>query len=172
MKLRNALKLILYVLPFVAAVIGAKLVVHRLDFEIVPLNAIFSALIGANVFLLGFLISGVLSDFKESEKLPGEIASALLAIVDEDLVVDPGLAELVLDHRDLLAVLLGEDPVQQRGLAGAEEAGEDGDGSEVLLCGCPRSHGCDHGRRPKPTRRSRAPYLAERGAVKKRTVQG
>ncbi len=83
MKFRNALKLILYILPYVAAVIGVKLVVHRLDYEIIPLNAIFSALIGANVFLIGFLISGVLSDYKESEKLPGEISSVVLTFVDE-----------------------------------------------------------------------------------------
>ncbi len=97
MKSRNALKLILYVLPYVAAVIGTKLVVHRLELEIVPLNAIFSALIGANVFLIGFLISGVLSDYKESEKLPGEISSIVLAVVDEINFValksgDPGFA--------------------------------------------------------------------------------
>ena len=109
MNLRNALKLILYILPYVAAVIGVKLVVHRLDCEIIPLNAIFSALIGANVFLIGFLISGVLSDYKESEKLPGEIASIVLTIVDEiDFVgrksPDDGfVAERLRRARDLAA---------------------------------------------------------------------
>src|SRR5690606_28458412 len=38
--------------------------------------------------------------------------------------VDANLAKFVLDHRDALAVLLGQDAVQQRGLAGAEETGE------------------------------------------------
>ena len=42
-------------------------------------------------------------------------------------LIDADLAELVLDDGDALAVLRGEDVVQQRGLAGAEEAGEDGD---------------------------------------------
>jgi len=109
MKFRNSLKLILKVLPFVAAVIGVKLAVHRLDFEIIPLNAIFSALIGANVFLLGFLISGVLADYKESEKLPGEISSIVLTIVDEVNFVgmktsDSGFAVARLQKaRDLIA---------------------------------------------------------------------
>ncbi len=83
MTLRRSLKLILYVLPYLAGVIAVKLVVHRLEWEIIPLNAIFSALIGANVFLIGFLISGVLSDYKESEKLPGEIAAIVLTMADE-----------------------------------------------------------------------------------------
>ena len=59
----------------------------------------------------------------------------LFLVLHQDVVVDAGLAELVLDHGDLLAVLLGEDAVEQRGLPGAEEAGEDGDGDEVFLCG-------------------------------------
>jgi hypothetical protein len=57
----------------------------------------------------------------------------LFLVLHEDLVVDAGLAELVLDDGDLLAVLLGEDAVEERGLAGAEEAGEDGDGNEVFV---------------------------------------
>ena len=47
---------------------------------------------------------------------------------DDQVVVDADLAELVDDHGVALAVVLGEDAVEQRGLAGAEIAGEDGDG--------------------------------------------
>jgi hypothetical protein len=46
---------------------------------------------------------------------------------DHQLVVDADLAELVDDHGVLLAVRLGQNAVEQRGLAGAEVAGEDGD---------------------------------------------
>ncbi len=52
---------------------------------------------------------------------------------DDQLLIDADLAELVLDDGDALAVLLGEDVVEQRGLAGAEEAGEDGDGNTLIL---------------------------------------
>ena len=47
---------------------------------------------------------------------------------DDQLVVDADLAELVDDHGVFLAVRLGQDAVEQRGLAGAEIAGEHGDG--------------------------------------------
>jgi predicted membrane chloride channel (bestrophin family) len=76
-------KILFKVFPFVIAVMLLKLVAHALGLEIISLNAIFSGIIGANVFLLGFLLSGVLSDFKESEKLPGEMASTLHTIADE-----------------------------------------------------------------------------------------
>ena len=48
----------------------------------------------------------------------------------EDVGVDVFLAELVFDHGDLLAVHFGQHALEQRGLAGAEEAGEDGDGNQ------------------------------------------
>ena len=51
----------------------------------------------------------------------------------DDVVVDADLAELVLDHRDALAVVLLEDAVEQRGLAAAEEAGEDRHRHHVLF---------------------------------------
>jgi len=65
----------------------------------------------------------------------------LLLVLHQDVVVDAGLAELVLDDGDLLAVLLGENPVQQRRLARTEEAGEDRDGNEVFLGGGGGSQG-------------------------------
>jgi predicted membrane chloride channel (bestrophin family) len=77
------MKLIFQVLPYVVIVTVLKLIAHYLDFEFISLNAIFSALIGANVFLMGFLISGVMADYKESEKIPGEVQSILLSITDE-----------------------------------------------------------------------------------------
>ena len=47
---------------------------------------------------------------------------------DDQLVVDADLAELVDDHGVFLAVRLGQDAVEQGGLAGAEIAGQHGDG--------------------------------------------
>ena len=48
---------------------------------------------------------------------------------DHQVVVDADFAEFVDDHRIAFAMLLGEDAVEQGGLAGAEIAGQDGDGS-------------------------------------------
>ena len=79
----NRAGILLKVIPFVFVLVGLKLLVHNLNFEIISLNAIFSGIIGANVFLLGFLLSGVLSDFKESEKLPGEVTAIIYTISDE-----------------------------------------------------------------------------------------
>lgn len=76
-------RLLLKVSALVSIVIAAKLVVHYLEWEILSVNPLFSGIVAANVFLMGFLLSGVLSDFKESERLPGELATALENLAQE-----------------------------------------------------------------------------------------
>lgn len=75
------------VLPLVVLVVGIKLVVHAMGLEFLPLSTLFTAIISANIFLIGFLISGVLADYKESEKLPGELASSLETMADEAIII-------------------------------------------------------------------------------------
>jgi hypothetical protein len=63
------------------------LIIHRLGYEIISLNALFTSIIAATTFLIGFLITGVISDYKESEKIPGEMAISLEALHDEASII-------------------------------------------------------------------------------------
>jgi hypothetical protein len=76
-------KLLVTTLPFVAVAVAAKCVLQFwLNWEgIVDFSDISVVLTGA-VFLIGFMLSGVMSDYKESEKLPGELACALEGFED------------------------------------------------------------------------------------------
>lgn len=47
---------------------------------------------------------------------------------DDEITIDAGLAELVDDDRELLAVVFGQNAIEERGLAGAQIAGEHRDG--------------------------------------------
>jgi len=76
-------RLALNTLPFIVFIILAKYIAHYYEIEFLSLNALFTAIISANIFLIGFLISGTLSDFKESERLPGEIAGNIQSLFDE-----------------------------------------------------------------------------------------
>jgi len=71
------------IIPFVALVVGAKFLFHYKGWEIMEINAVFTSLVGGTIFLIGFLISGVLSDYKESEKLPSELAASLRTLNDD-----------------------------------------------------------------------------------------
>lgn len=80
-------KLTVKVIPIVFLVILIKFVVHSLEYEFLSLSPLFTAIISANIFLIGFLISGVLVDYKESEKIPGDLATSLEAIYDETSII-------------------------------------------------------------------------------------
>jgi hypothetical protein len=79
--------LTLKVLPVVILVIIFKFLIHQLGMETLSVNPLFSGIIVANIFLLGFLLAGVLADYKESEKLPGELAASIETITDECLII-------------------------------------------------------------------------------------
>jgi hypothetical protein len=73
-------------LPFVIGVAAVKAVAHyAFGFEGVLEFSDLAVVLTAGVFLTGFLLTGTMSDFKESEKLPGELACTLETI-EEQLV--------------------------------------------------------------------------------------
>lgn len=75
--------LALKILPFVLIAVGLKIFAHHFNLEILSLSPLFSGVVGATVFLLGFMIAGTLSDYKESERLPSDLAACLYSIKDE-----------------------------------------------------------------------------------------
>lgn len=79
-----ALKLV----PILIGILAFKLILHFVGWEVISLNALFTSLIAATTFLIGFLITGVISDYKESEKLPGEMAASLETMYDEAYILD------------------------------------------------------------------------------------
>ncbi len=74
--------------PILLVIFVLKIIFHKIGFEIISLNALFTSLIAATTFLIGFLISGVISDYKESEKIPGELTASLEAIYDETYILN------------------------------------------------------------------------------------
>lgn len=85
--LNSRWKLTIKTLPYVIIIILVKFGVHYFGYEFLTLNSLFTAIISANIFLIGFLISGVLVDYKESEKLPGDLSSSLETMADEGLII-------------------------------------------------------------------------------------
>jgi len=75
------------IIPFLIGITLAKLLIHTYGFEALSLNALFTSIVAANTFLIGFLIMGVISDYKESEKIPGELASSLETLYDEAQII-------------------------------------------------------------------------------------
>ena len=76
-------RLPLQALAIAAVIVGIRLVVERTGIENISVSPLVATIITANVFIIGFLLTGVISDYKESEKVPGDLAVSLGAIADE-----------------------------------------------------------------------------------------
>ncbi len=74
--------LLLSLIPIVIIAAGMKTMVHYASWEIIPkeLTSFFPSILTGIIFILGFLLAGVVSDYKESEKIPNDIATSLYAI--------------------------------------------------------------------------------------------
>ena len=81
-------RLLIAAAPWVLVVLAVKLVVELTDSHLFQLSPLLAGAIGAEVFILGFLLNGTAGDFKEAEKLPGEVAASLETIADECLITD------------------------------------------------------------------------------------
>ncbi len=78
------------ILPLVILVSILKFLSHKYGLEVMELNALFTSLVAGTIFLIGFLMSGVLSDFKESEKIPSEISASVRTLFDDTLTIYKG----------------------------------------------------------------------------------
>ena len=100
------------ILPLVVLVVIVKYVIHTLGGEVIGLNALFTSVVAGTIFLLGFLISGVLTDYKEAEKIPGELSASLETLYDDAYTLykakDLQSAKKFIFYEKELALLLDE----------------------------------------------------------------
>jgi hypothetical protein len=75
------------IMPLIILVAVIKLLSHKFGYEIMELNALFTSLVAGTIFLIGFLISGVLSDYKESEKIPSELVASMKTLLDDTYTI-------------------------------------------------------------------------------------
>lgn len=110
-KIWNKWHILIKILPFLAGIIILKFIAHSYSLEMISLNALFTSIVAATTFLIGFLITGVISDYKESEKIPGELAASMEAIYDEAQIMQKNkqsaeAQEFIEFHRSFLKSLL------------------------------------------------------------------
>jgi hypothetical protein len=76
--------------PVIILVALLKFLAHQFGLEMMELNALFTSLVAGTIFLIGFLITGVLSDYKESEKIPSELTASLKSLFDDTYTIYKG----------------------------------------------------------------------------------
>jgi hypothetical protein len=83
MDFRRRFRLFVNVVAIVAVLIAIKLTIHVFHAEFLALDTLFSSIVAGTIFIIGFLLTGLLPDFKEAERMPAEIRTALEAIHDD-----------------------------------------------------------------------------------------
>jgi hypothetical protein len=58
-----------------------------LGYDTVPINPVVGAFITGAIFTIAVIFTGTFTDFKESEKIAGEMASALKALYNDSIVI-------------------------------------------------------------------------------------
>ena len=85
--LRGNPRLLLRATPVAAVMIATKWLYDESSLRHLDFSPLLTGVIAAEVFIVGFLLAGTAADFKEAERLPGELVASLEAIVDECLII-------------------------------------------------------------------------------------
>jgi hypothetical protein len=87
---------ILKAVVIVTILLAIKLVIDYFQIDVIIPSAVITALVAGVIFTMAAIFTGVLADYKESEKIPGELAATI-----HNLYKDIRLATVT--HKDLTA---------------------------------------------------------------------
>lgn len=107
MDIKQRLRLFLNVILIVAVLVLAKMVVHVFRVEFFILDTLFSSIVASAIFIVGFLLTSTLPDFKEAERIPSDIRTALEAMHDDvcAFAVQSGQVDVMAFRRMLVAIV-------------------------------------------------------------------
>jgi hypothetical protein len=111
-------RLFFNVLMVVGALVIAKAAMHEFGAEFLTLNPLFPSVVAGAIFIIGFLLSSILSDYKEAERMPGEIRAAMEAIHDDMFFFSRNIPSL--DIAEMRKILAGIVEALEKGLSAKE----------------------------------------------------
>ncbi len=85
---------------------AAKYYLHLNDLEFVAQTSLHNAVISSVVFVIGFILSATIADYKESEKIPSEFASTIQDIYDDSSAIHKSYPKFSLSqlHKSLVGI--------------------------------------------------------------------
>lgn len=102
MSIRNY-RIFAYSIVIAASVVAAKYVLHYFELEPIELGSLHGSVISGVVFVIGFLLSATIADYKESERIPADIASTLEGMYEDALSIEQNYPKFDADaYRDQL----------------------------------------------------------------------
>lgn len=80
--LKNAKIFFVALIATVVVVIG-KYILHLLGFEPIEQTSLHNSMISSVIFVMGFVLSATITDYKESERIPAEFASSIEGMYED-----------------------------------------------------------------------------------------
>lgn len=71
-----------------ALLVGVKYILHSLGWELITMGSLHGSVISGVIFVIGFLLSATIADYKEAERIPAEIASSLEGMSEDALSIE------------------------------------------------------------------------------------
>lgn len=70
-------RIFIIAIAITAAIVGVKWLLHLIGFEPIEQTSLHNAMISSVIFVIGFVLSATIADYKESERIPAEFASTV-----------------------------------------------------------------------------------------------
>ncbi|WP_319580883.1 hypothetical protein [uncultured Methanospirillum sp.] len=103
--LKRKWQLMLKSFCLIVILIIARIIIDYYSLDIITINSVTSALVTGVIFTIAVIFTGTLTDYKESEKIPGELAASIKSLYHDICMfptVKPELTDRFRSHiRDL-----------------------------------------------------------------------
>ncbi len=90
----------------VAVLVAARILVHALDLDNIAVSPLISAFVGGVIFTIAVIFTGTLADYKESEKIPGELAASIKSLYNDTVFIPAAEAKTTDQMRAHIKALL------------------------------------------------------------------
>jgi predicted membrane chloride channel (bestrophin family) len=92
---------VLKALAVVAFLVIIKLAIDRLSLDVIAVSPVITGIVAGVIFTIAIIFTGVLADYKESEKIPGDLAASIKSLYRDTGVlvkIDESLALHIREH--------------------------------------------------------------------------
>lgn len=70
-----------------AAIVTGKFILHQLNWEIIVLGSLHTSMVAGTIFVIGFLLSTTMADYKESERIPADFSANIENMYEDALSI-------------------------------------------------------------------------------------
>jgi hypothetical protein len=99
--------LILKALSITAVLLIVRLAIDYLRLDILSVTNLITAFVGGAMFTIAIILTGTLTDYKESERIPSDLVTSVSALYDDSDLIRGANAEIAGELRNHVRELLG-----------------------------------------------------------------